>query len=191
MSEPFIFKVVLRNRSRFPIDIVWENARDLEHVAVLHRRTNVSFQMIDFDPDPTGGHPYLAMTFRVRRRLLGFLQTSNFGRRRIAGDYEIHQIDFNPLFGVTTFLRSRLERCEDNPGETWMIDEVRIRMPRWLSPLRGLFESALRRHTRIQCAEDEPFRERRVELARRGIRLPLSLLNAPLWNRGFPATRER
>jgi hypothetical protein len=37
------FDVILRNRSHYPIDIVWENAQDLEHVPYLHRATNSAF----------------------------------------------------------------------------------------------------------------------------------------------------
>jgi hypothetical protein len=60
-------------------------------------------------------------------------------------------------------------------------------MPRILRLFVGVFEAALKRHTRRQCVEDETFRARRHELRERGIHLPFSLLNRSLWERTFQA----
>ena len=178
--KPFEFQVALRNRSDWPIDLVWENAQDLEHVAFLHRRTNVRFRLLDVVPCPRGERPYGRLTYLVVRRLFGFLPVTVFGFRRIAGDFEIHQVDISPLLGVTTALRSRLEQDPSDPSKTLLLDDVTVSMPALLRPLRTWVEAALRRHTRIQCAEDEPYRARRHDLRERGIRLPASLLNSPL-----------
>jgi hypothetical protein len=183
-GEGYTFTVVIRNHSDWPIDIVWENAQDLEHVACLHGNTNYGFRLIDVQPG-RDGLAYEAMTFMVRRRLFGFVPVTNFGFRRITGPFEICQIDASPALGITTALRSRLERNAGDPAKTDLVDTVEITVPRFLKPLRGILEVALRRHTRIQCEEDEAFRARRHELRDRGIHLPYSVLNRSLWEERF------
>ncbi len=184
------FDVILRNRSHYPIDIVWENAQDLEHVPYLHRATNSAFWMLCVEPDPTGHHPYQTMVFMVRRKMLGFLPVTSFGIRRIAGEREIWQLERNPLLRVETRLRSTLERNRDNPEHTDLVDYVRVTVPAALRPLEARLAAALRRHTRIQCEQDESFRARRAELRERGIDLPLSLFNRPAWDEVFADLRQ-
>jgi hypothetical protein len=183
------FDVTLRNTSRYPIDIVWENAQDLEHVPYLHRDTNSAFWMLYAEPDPTGRHPYQIMVFMVRRKMLGFLPVTSFGIRRIAGSREIWQLERNPLLRVETRLRSTLERNAANPEHTDLVDYVRVTVPAAARRLEGRLVAALRRHTRIQCEQDESFRARRVELRARGIELPLSLFNRPVWDEVFADLR--
>jgi hypothetical protein len=184
------FDVILRNVSRYPIDIVWENAQDLEHVPYLHRATNSAFWMLYADPDPSGRHPYQTMVFMVRRKLLGFIPVTSFGIRRIAGEREIWQMERNPLLRVETRLRSTLERNRDNPHRTDLVDYVRVTVPAALRPFEARLAAALRRHTRIQCEQDESFRARRVELRERGIVLPLTLFNQPAWDEVFAGLRN-
>lgn len=179
------FDVVIRNTSRYPIDLVWENAQDLEHVPYLHRATNSAFWMLYAEPDPSGRHPYQSMVFMVRRKILGFLPVTSFGVRRIAGECEIWQMERNSLLRVETRLRSTLERNRDNPEHTDLVDYVRVTVPFVLQPFETRLAAALRRHTRIQCDQDETFRARRLELRERGIDLPLSLFNRPAWDSVF------
>lgn len=181
----FTYRTEIRNVSAWPLEIVWENAQDLEHVAVLHRRTNDAFELLDVEPSRDGTSPYVAMTFMVKRKLFGVVPIVNFGFRRIVGRGEIRQIDTNPTLGVTTALWSSLERHPDDPQKTILVDRLEITMPWFLRPFAGLFDAALRRHTRLQCLEDETFRARRYELRERGIDLPLSILNRSLWQRTF------
>ena len=164
---------------------MWENAQDLEHVASLHRRTNIAFQLLDVQPSSDPHALYSSMIFLVKRKLFGLVPVVTFGFRRIVGRFELWQIDINPVFGVTTALRSRLLPDETDPARTVLVDELEITMPRILRPFRRAFEAALRRHTRLQCAEDETFRARRVELRNRGIHLPPSILNRSTWQRMF------
>ena len=179
--RPHTFDVVSANTSRYPIDLVWENAQDLEHVPYLHRATNSAFWMLYAEPDPTGRHPYQSMVFMVRQD--AWLPSCHIlGVRRIAGEREIWQMERNPLLRVETRLRSTLERNRDNPEYTDLVDYVRVTVPSALRPLETLLAAALRRHTRIQCDQDESFRARRLELRERGIDLPLSLFNGPAWD---------
>ena len=181
----FTYRTEIRNVSAWPLEIVWENAQDLEHVATLHRRTNYAFELLDVEPSRDGATPYVAMTFMVKRKLFGLLPIVNFGFRRIVGPGEIRQIDVNPTLGVTTALWSSLERHPDDARKTILVDRLEITMPWILRPFAGLFDAALRRHTRLQCLEDERFRARRHELRERGIDLPFTLLNRSLWERTF------
>lgn len=185
------FDVVLRNYSAYPIDIVWENARDLEHVAHIHRRTNYSFRLLYRTPSPTGEHPYEALFFSVRRRMLGFIPVTSIGMRKIAGPYEIWQVENSPMLGISTRLRSTLEKNAGDPEKTDMVDFVRVTVPAFLKPLEGYLRKALIRHTQIQCSEDEAFRSRRLELRTRGIDLPLSLFNLPEWDRAVADLQAR
>jgi hypothetical protein len=180
-------RIEIANESAWPIDIVWENAQDLEHVATLHRGTNDAFEILEIRPG-RDGQPYESMTFLVKRRLFGVLPVVTFGVRRIVGFGEIRQVDLTPTFGVSTALWSSLERHPDDPSRTILRDRIEISVPRLLRPFVGVFEAALRRHTRRQCEEDETFRARRHELRERGIHLPYSLLGRPLWERTFRAT---
>jgi hypothetical protein len=121
----------------------------------------------------------------VRRKMLGFVPVTSFGIRRIAGEREIWQMERNPLLRVQTRLRSTLERNGANPEHTDLVDYVRVTVPAAARPLEARLVAALRRHTRIQCEQDESFRARRVELRERGIDLPLSLFNRPAWEEVF------
>ena len=179
------FRITIKNRSAWPIDIVWENAQDLEHVAFLHRSTNYRFRVLDVEARPDGAFPYDRMAYQGLRRLFGFLPVSTFGFRRVLGPYEIRQIDISPLLGISTALRSTLERDPEDPGKTILVDEVEVSAPALLSPFRAWIEASLRRHARIQCAEDEAFRARRHALRERGIPLPFSVLNRSLWEERF------
>jgi hypothetical protein len=181
----FTYRTEIRNVSAWPLEIVWENAQDLEHVATLHRRTNSAFELLDVEPSPDGKSPYVAMTFMVKRKLFGVVPIVSFGFRRIVGPGEIRQIDMNPTLGLTTALWSSLEHHPDDPQKTILVDRLEITMPWILRPFAGLFDRALRRHTRLQCLEDETFRARRYELRERGIDLPLSILNRSRWERTF------
>lgn len=183
----YTYRMEIRNPSAWPVEFVWENAQDLEHVATLHRRTNSSFELLDVRPAPGGDAPYESMIFMVRRRLFGVLPIMTFGFRRIVGPLTIQQIDINPAFGVTTALTFTLERDPADASRSVLVDRLEISMPRILKPFARFFDAALRRHTRLQCAEDESFRARRHELRQRGIHLPVSVLRSSLWDRTFGA----
>jgi hypothetical protein len=186
----FTFRTEIRNVSAWPIEIVWENAQDLEHVAILHRRTNYGFELLDVTPARHGWAPYESMIFMVKRKLFGVVPIVNFGFRRIVGPREIWQVDINPTFNVTTALWSTLERHPADPARTVLVDRLEITGPRIMRPFVRLFERALRRHTRMQCLEDESFRARRFELRQRGIDLPPSILNQSFWERTFGRTDD-
>jgi hypothetical protein len=117
------------------------------------------------------------------------LPVTSFGIRRIAGSREIWQLERNPLLRVETRLRSTLERNAANPEHTDLVDYVRVTVPAAARRLEGQLVAALRRHTRIQCEQDESFRARRGELRARGIELPLSLFNRPVWDEVFADLR--
>jgi hypothetical protein len=178
-------KTIIRNKSAWPIDVVWENAQDLEHVATLHGRTNYSFQLLDVRRSKDARLPYESLIFAATRRMFGLLPVTSFGFRRIVGEHEIWQMDVSPLLRLTTALRSTLERDPEDPEKTILVDYVTITVPSALKPLGGLIVKALERHTRLQCEEDETFRARRVELKKRGINLRPSILATPAWERDF------
>lgn len=173
------FRVRMVNRSAYPAEIVWENAQDLEHVAVLHRRTNRWFELLEAAPATGADRLYDALRFRVGRRLLGLVPVTSRGGRRIVGPRTIEQEEESPALGVRTRLLSSLEADPERPGGTLLVDEVEVSVPFWLAPLAPVLAAALRRHARIQCEEDEPYRARRMELRRRGIDLPLSFFRPP------------
>ena len=186
----FTFRMEIRNVSAWPIEIVWENAQDLEHVAILHRRTNYGFELLDVQHARDGWAPYESMIFMVKRRLFGIIPIVNFGFRRIVGPHEIWQVDVNPTFDVSSALRSTFEPHPADPGKTVLVDRLEITGPRVMRPFVRFFKAALRRHTRLQCLEDESFRARRFELRERGINPPPSILNQSLWERTFGRTGD-
>lgn len=170
------FHYVIKNYSRYSIDAVWENAQDLEHVSRLHSRTNRFFEILGVNSK--GVRPYDAMTFRTQRRLFCF-GLPTIGYREIFRDYQLQQIEYIPFLGIKVVLNSVLKRSKNPDFLTELCDEVVIEVPFYFSFLKGYFLKSLKRHTRIQCEEDEPFRERRKVLADRGIRLPFSLFSTP------------
>jgi hypothetical protein len=174
---------VIKNRSRFPIDIVWENAQDLEHVAFLHSRTNKEFHLLYAGKGKDSAFEYDIMIYRAKRRLLYFFSFQSFGFRKIIADYNIRQVEYIPLFGTTSSLNSLLFKTDDPEYPTLMLDEVVMEVPWVLVLLKGLVIRLLRRHTRIQCSEDEPFRERRALLRLKGIKLPYRIFNESAWER--------
>ncbi len=171
----------VRNYSRYSIDLVWDNAKDLEHVAYLHSNTNKEFKLLYVGQDPTGKHEYDVMIYRTKRRFY-FLNFETFGFRRIMSKYQIHQLEYIPLLGITTALNSLLYRTNESEHPTLMLDEVIMEMPMFLAPLKGYFAHALKRHTTIQCSEDEPFRARRLQLKEKNIFFPFSIFNKSQWS---------
>lgn len=168
------FSAQIKNYSHYGIDYVWENAKDLEHVAYLHSRTNKKFTLLFAGKLSEREHEYDVMVYRTTRKF-HFLTFETFGFRKIVDRYNIHQLEYIPLLKITSCLNSLLYRTGDAEKPTLMLDEVVWEMPVWFSPLKKYFVNALRRHTKFQCEEDEPFRERRKELAERNIKLPLSI----------------
>lgn len=168
------FSAQIKNFSRYDIDLVWENAKDLEHVAYLHARTNKRFTLLFSGKMSEREHEYDVMVYRTQRKF-HFLTFETFGFRKIVDKYNIHQLEYIPLLGITSCLNSLLFRTGDAEKPTLMLDEVVWEMPSWFSPLKRYFANALRRHTKLQCEEDEPFRARRKELADRNIKLPMSV----------------
>lgn len=171
-----ILKTHIKNLSRYPIDIVWENAKDLEHVALLHGKTNEFFQLMYVGADPIGPHQYDILIYRSIRKLF-FLKFNTYGFRRIMSEFNIHQVEYIPLLGVTSALNSLLFRGSDTEFPTVMVDEVVMELPVWMAILKPYFTRLLKRHATIQCQEDEPYRKRRLDLKKRGINLPFSLFN--------------
>lgn len=170
------FSAQIKNYSRYSIDLVWENAKDLEHVAYLHSRTNKAFHLLFVGKFSENDHEYDVMVYRTRRKFR-FLTFETFGFRKISATYNIHQMEYIPLLGITSCLNSLLYKTNDQAHPTLMLDEVVWEIPVWLSPLKNYFINALKRHTKLQCEEDEPFRERRKELKERSIKMPLSIFN--------------
>lgn len=172
------FHFVVENKSRYAIERVWENAQDLEHVGFLHANTNKSFTLLHTEKYPGSSREYDVMVYRSVRRFF-FWGMQSVGFRRVVADNHIHQVEYIPLLGVTSALNSLLYSTGDQEFPTLMRDEIVMEVPRWMKPLKNYFGRALRRHTRIQCAEDEPFRQRRAELASRGINLPYRIFFEP------------
>jgi hypothetical protein len=171
-----IIHTQVENLSRYPVDIVWENAKDLEHVGFLHGRTNKFFNLLHVEQDPTGAHEYSLMIFRTLRRF-HFLSFDTFGFRKIVSRYNIHQMEYIPILRTTIALNSVLRPNPDPKFPTLMIDEVVMEVPFFLAPFKNYLIRALKRHTAIQCSEDEPFRERRQLLKEKGIHFPFSIFN--------------
>jgi hypothetical protein len=174
-----LIHTVLRNYSRYPRDVVWENAQDLEHVNFLHRNTNADFRLIAVTRDKESPYEYDSMVYEATRKVK-FFRLRAFGFRRIVRDYNIHQIEHLPVLGVRSALNSLLLESGDPAKPTLMMDEVVMEVPRALSWLKGYILRSLARHAATQCEEDEPFRERRVQLREHGINLPFRLFSEPL-----------
>ncbi len=173
-------RVVLKNYSKYPIDTVWENAKDLEHVGYLHSNTNAFFQLLHVEKGKDCPHEYETMIYRTVRKLK-FLRFSGSGFRKIISKYNIRQLEYVPLLKMHTCLNSLLFSNPDPNFPTLMVDEVVLVVPWYMGFLSGFFKKSLQRHTRIQCQEDEPFRERRVLLKNKGIQFPYSVFHQPFW----------
>lgn len=179
-----ILHTVVKNYSRYPIDTVWENAQDLEHVSVLHPDTNETFTLLFAAPDPGSSHAYDTLIYTATRKLLfGFARLRTFGFRRIIRRYNLHQVEFIPRLGVYSALNSLVFPSDREGYQTMLFDEVVMDVPRPFLFMEKQITESLQRHTRIQCEQDEAFRARRVELAARGIDLPLSVFNRSAFQR--------
>lgn len=175
-----LIRTEIRNHSRFPIEIVWENAKDLEHVAYLHGKTNQSFQLMHVESVEGSQHEYSLLVYRCVRKL-GPLRFNSFGFRKIVSEHNIYQLEYTPLLGITTALNSLLFRSQDATHPTLMLDEVVMKVPWFFAPLETYLKKAMHEHANIQCSEDEPFRARRKVLQERGVRLPFSIFNESEW----------
>jgi hypothetical protein len=169
------------NKSQYERDLVWENAQDLEHVEYLHNKTNYAFTLMSYEIDPDKEYAYSSLVFMVKRKIFRILPITTFGYRKIKCKYEIIQLEYSPFLGLTSILHSTLVQDPENNAKTLLIDHVTMNIPIILRPLTWLIPKMLDRHTRIQSAEDESFRERRLELQQRNIKLPLSIFNKSLF----------
>jgi len=192
MNKPrHSIRTVIQNRSRFPIDIVWENAQDLEHVAFLHSSTNKEFHLLYAGKEKESAYEYDILVYRAKRRLFYFFSFQSFGFRRIVAEYNIHQVECIPLFSTISSLNSLLLKSDDPEYPTLMVDEVVMEVPWFFVFLKTWIIRSLHRHARIQCSEDEPFRERRALLQRKGINLPFRIFNESAWDRLCGKFEER
>jgi hypothetical protein len=169
-----IIRTICRNYSSYPRDVVWDNAQDLEHVPFLHQSTNAWFRMLGVTRAADSEFEYDTMMYEARRKVK-FLRISTFGFRRIVRKFNLHQLEYIPLLRVTSALNSLLFETGDAQRPTLLLDEVIMDVPRWMMPLRGMLQRSLQRHAATQCGEDEPFRQRLVELQGRGIKMPYRL----------------
>ncbi len=174
-------RTVLRNYSRHAPETVWENAQDLEHVAFLHGDTNKGFRLLYAAAAPGSRHVYDVLVYSSRRSLYG-LGLESFGFRRIVADFNIHQLEQIPTLKITTALNSLIFPSDRPEYRTLLLDEVVLQVPGPMRWLEGRIIRSLRRHTAIQCEQDETFRQRREQLGERGIRLPFSLFNQALYD---------
>ena len=176
-----IIRAVVRNLSRYPIDAVWENAQDLEHVTILHPETNKSFTLLHAEKHKDSSNTYDVLVYRATRKVY-FMTLGTFGFRRIVKKYQINQVEYLPILGVTTALNSLLVKTGDPAHPTLLLDEVLLDVPALLYPLRGRIIASLQRHAAIQCRQDEPFRQRRELLREKGIDLPFRLFNESVFS---------
>lgn len=176
-----ILHTIIQNKSNFPIFCVWENAKDLEHVSTLHSKTNNQFELLFVDKNEE--HGYETMIFRTIRKFF-FISIFSFGFRKIIKTNQIYQVELIPLLRMRIVLNSNLKESENNT--TLMVDEVLIFAPTFFSLFKRPIEKYLKRHTHIQCQEDEPFRERRKWLKEKGVDLPYQVLR-----QGFLKSIER
>ncbi len=176
----FTLKTLIENRSRYPIHHVWENAQDMEHVAWIHRKTNLFFELLYTEKGPDSPFEYDYLIYRATRRVFKFGRLNVFGYRKILAPHHLQQVEWIPLLGVKSQLDSQLHLGKNKEFPTLLRDEVTLELPWVLFPLRFLIRKSVRRHAKIQCEEDESVRERRVELEKRGIHLPYRLLHEPL-----------
>lgn len=173
----FKLHTVIENKSRHSIEVVWENAQDLEHVATLHQRTNCGFRLLHHERAADSKYAYDTLVYSASRKLAGVMPINSFGFRKIVGHYNIHQLECISILGWTSFLNSQLISTGNKDFPTLMRDEVTVELPVIFKPLTGWIKRSLQRHARLQCEEDEPFRARREELSQRGIHLPFRLFN--------------
>jgi hypothetical protein len=166
----------IKNYSRFDIDLVWENAQDIEHLAFLHSATNDQFHLLHSSRQENSRFAYDVLIYRAVRKFF-FFKFNAFGFRMILKDYQIQQVEYIPALHITQALNSLLRQNQDKEFPTEMLDEVVMEVPPIFFWLKRRLIAALKRHTAIQCAQDEPFRQRRKELKERKINIPFSLFN--------------
>src|SRR5262249_42864766 len=135
-------------------------------------------------PDPGSTNVYDTLIYTATRKLLfGFARLQTFGFRRIIRKYNIHQVEYLPHLDVTSALNSLVFPSDQAGYQTLLFDEIVMEVPRPFMFMQKHVERSLQRHAGTQCAQDEPFRERRVELARRGVNTPLSFFSESVFDR--------
>lgn len=175
-----IIHIKVENKSRHSVETVWENAKDLEHVGYLHSRTNKFFQLMHVEMNKAAPLEYTLMIFRTLRRF-HFLSFDTFGFRKIMAPYNLYQLEYIPLLRTTIALNSIVKPSSDPEFPTILLDEVIMEVPKIMGGLKTYFTNALKRHTAIQCSEDEPYRERRTLLKQKRLSFPFSVLNLGQW----------
>jgi len=174
------FQVTSTNASDYSMDLVWENAQDMEHVGTLHSNTNIAFELISVEKSDDKTFLYKQLAYSATRKVFGFIPMKTFGYRKIIKKFYLVQVEFNPLLNIRTELLSTIQPHPHDEQKCIMVDHVDINAPWWLMPLRKIMSKAILRHAKTQCDEDEDFRARRKVLLDKKINIPPSLFNESL-----------
>lgn len=183
----YSFKLISSNISNYSMDLVWENAQDMEHVGTLHDNTNIDFKIINMSKSKNSEFLYDQLSYYAVRKFLGFLPIQSFGYRKIISKFKIIQSEFSPLLKINTRLISTIEPHKQK-NKCYMIDYVEVKVPWYGFFLKNFLTNAIKRHAKIQCMEDESFRERRKVLKERNINLRMTLFNTPemdIWEKNL------
>lgn len=177
----YSFKFISSNESNYSMDLVWENAQDMEHVGTLHGNTNIDFKIMNVEKSKDKSFLYDQLSYIAVRKFLGFIPIQSFGYRKILSKYKLIQAEFSPLLNINTKLISTVQPHKTR-NKCWMIDYVEVSVPWYGLVLKNFIIKAIKRHAKIQCIEDETFRERRKILSKKKINLRLALFNTPEMN---------
>ncbi|MDA8855621.1 hypothetical protein N9I82_00670 [Alphaproteobacteria bacterium] len=170
-------QVTAKNFSDYSMDLVWENAQDMEHVGTLHSNTNIAFEIISVEKSDDKKFLYRQLAYSATRKVFGFIPMKTFGYRKIIKKYYLVQVEFNPLLNIRSELLSTILPHPNDEQKCIMVDHVSINIPWWLLPLKNVMSRAILRHAKTQCEEDEDFRARRKVLLDKKINIPPSLFN--------------
>ena len=124
----YSFKLISSNISNYSMDLVWENAQDMEHVGTLHDNTNIDFKIINLSKSKNSDFLYDQLSYYAVRKFLGFLPIQSFGYRKIISKYKIIQSEFSPLLRINTRLISTIEPHKQK-NKCYMIDYVEVKVP--------------------------------------------------------------
>ena len=89
----FKLKIDCKQYTEFDQQDSWEIAQDMEHIDVLHKKTNykIIFEEIDVNKNPNINRIYNKIKYSVVRKIFFFLKIKIKGYIEIKNDYEILQ----------------------------------------------------------------------------------------------------
>lgn len=135
----FKLKIDCKQYTEFDQQDSWEIAQDMEHIDVLHKKTNykIIFEEIDVNKNPNINRIYNKIKYSVVRKIFFFLKIKIKGYREIKNDYEILQ---NEKFLFLNINLNSKTLFDNEKNKTVLHDLFTLKLPIIFYPFKKILK---------------------------------------------------